>query len=173
MLAKEKHCTYTRYADDITFSTRLTKFPGEIAYRSGDGKISVGKRLLSIIEGNGFQINWKKVRFQHKTCRQEVTGLIVNQFPNVDRSFVRQISSMLHVWQKFGLVSARKGYKKQCIEKLKKERPDISQKEVDEKEFPLFEDVLGGKINFLRMVRGKDDSLYQKYLKWYRELAKR
>jgi RNA-directed DNA polymerase len=173
LLAKEKHCTYTRYADDITFSTRLTKFPRDIAYRDQEDSILVGKRLLTIIEGNDFKVNWKKVRLQHKNCSQEVTGLTVNQFPNVDRRFIRKISSMLHVWDKYGLFSARIEYQKKRIKELKEFQPELSTKELSKMTFPLFEDVLKGKINFLGMIRGKDDPLFLKYLGWYRALARR
>ena len=173
LLAKEKHCTYTRYADDITFSTRLTRFPSEIASRKeGEDDVVVGERLLSIIEGNGFQVNWKKVRLQHKNNHQEVTGLTVNQFPNVDRKFIRHISSMLHVWKRFGLPAARKGYRQKCINKLR-ETSEVSEEELLKKEFPVFEEVLRGKINFLQMVRGKHDPIYRKYWNWYRELERK
>ena len=173
LLAKEKHCTYTRYADDITFSTRLTKFPKDIAYRNKDDSVLVGKRLLTIIEGNDFKVNWKKVRLQHKNYSQEVTGLTVNQFPNVDRRFIRKISSMLHVWDRYGLFSARISYQKKRIKELKESQPELSAQELSKKTFPLFEDVLKGKINFLGMIRGKDDPLFLKYLGWYRALARR
>ena len=173
LLAKEKHCTYTRYADDITFSTRQTKFPRDIAYRDKEDLVSVGQRLLSIIEGNDFKINWKKVRLQHRNYSQEVTGLTVNQFPNVDRRFIRNISSMLHVWDKFGLFSARVRYQEKRIEELKELQPEISAQELAEKNFPWFEDVLRGKINFIGMVKGKNDPIYLKYSDWYRELSRR
>ena len=173
LLAKEKHCTYTRYADDITFSTRQAKFPRDIAYRGKEDSVLVGQRLLSIIEENGFKINWKKVRLQHKNYSQEVTGLTVNQFPNVDRRFIRKISSMLHVWDKFGLSAARKGYQKKRIEELRELQPGLSVQEIAEKNFPWFEDVLRGKINFIGMVKGKSDPIYLKYLDWYGDLSRR
>ena len=167
LLAKELHCTYTRYADDITFSTSLSKFPENIAYRNSESnEVSLGERFLSIIQGNGFEVNWKKVRLQHRNYHQEVTGLTVNQFPNVDRKFVRQISSMLHVWEKFGLASAQYGYVERRVREL-----ELSETQMPEKLFPPFQEVLRGKINFLRMVRGKDDVIYRKYLNWYRKLS--
>lgn len=36
LLAKEFKCIYTRYADDITFSTKLLAFPKDIAYASDE-----------------------------------------------------------------------------------------------------------------------------------------
>ena len=172
LLAKENCCTYTRYADDITFSTSVPRFPAAIAYKTDkDNAISIGEKLRSIIEENGFSVNFEKVRLQHRHQHQEVTGLTVNQFPNVDRRFVREISSMLYAWQKYGLASAHQERIRKRIEKLQEEYVTISEKEISEIEFPPFEEVLRGKINFLRMVRGKDNDIYRKYLQWYRKLS--
>jgi RNA-directed DNA polymerase len=169
LLAKEFKCTYTRYCDDITFSTTLPNFPREIAYTNTEEdkrKILLGERLISVIQDNGFEINANKVRLQHKTRHQEVTGLTVNQFPNVKRDYVRKISSMLHAWDKFGLESVQERY----IEKRSKE---LGIPVEDMEEVPPFQEVLRGKINFLGMVRGKDNEIYRKYLNWYRSLSNR
>jgi RNA-directed DNA polymerase len=164
-LAFEFKCTYTRYADDITFSTNLSNFPEAIAsiHPEHPEIIVLGERLLSLIQSNGFQINDRKIRLQHKSKHQEVTGLTVNQFPNVKRSYVREISSMLHAWDKFGLESAQKRY----MEKRSKEL------QIPESKVPPLRKVLRGKINFLGMVKGKDDNIYRKYLAWYRNLSRR
>jgi RNA-directed DNA polymerase len=100
-LAKECRATYTRYADDITFSTTLKEFPEALAYaitEEGQERLVLGDRLVGIITENGFNINEKKVRLQSRGNHQEVTGLTTNQFPNVKRSYVRQIRAMLHAW---------------------------------------------------------------------------
>jgi RNA-directed DNA polymerase len=172
-LAKEFKCTYyTRYADDITFSTTLSKFPPELAYieKSEDtSKLIIGQKLSSIIQGNGFEINQDKVRLQHKSQHQEVTGLTVNQFPNVKRSFVREISSMLHIWDKFGLSSAEEKYREKRQNYLSESGYTLPKF----KEVPSFKEVLRGKINFLGMVRGKDNKIFQTYLTWFRRLSTR
>jgi RNA-directed DNA polymerase len=161
ILAKDFKCTYTRYADDITFSTTLSVFPREIAYTNyqedqDQFEVILGDKLILIIQNNGFEINKNKIRLQHKNHHQEVTGLTVNQFPNVKRSYVREISSMLHAWDKFGLESVEEKY--------------INKSSRDQKSNPPFKDVLRGKIYFLGMVRGKDNTIYRKYLKWYYKL---
>jgi RNA-directed DNA polymerase len=164
LLAQEFKCTYTRYADDITFSTNLSEFPKKIAYTSTEEespKILLGERLLSIIESNGFEVNEQKSRLQHKSQHQGVTGLTVNKFPNVSRDYIRKISCMLHSWDKFGLESAEKKY----IEERSQEPGEI------EDSVPPFKEVLRGKINFLGMVRGKDNEIYLRYLNWYRSLC--
>lgn len=169
LLAKEFRCTYTRYCDDITFSTNLPNFPKEIAYTNTEEdklKILVGERLISVIQNNGFEINENKVRLQHKTEHQEVTGLTVNQFPNVKRDYVRKISSMLHAWDKFGLDSVEQKYREKRAKEL-----GIPVESVEK--VPHFQQMLRGKINFLGMVRGKDNEIYRKYLSWYRSLSNR
>jgi RNA-directed DNA polymerase len=164
LLAKELRCTYTRYADDITFSTTLSNFPKDLAWIATEEdkrKTILGEKLISIIKDNGFEINDSKVRLQYKSHHQEVTGLTVNQFPNVKREYIRQISSMLQAWEKFGLDSVEARYKEKVSVEL-----GISQEEV-----PKFKEVLRGKLNFLGMVRGKENEIYRKYLSWYRKLS--
>jgi RNA-directed DNA polymerase len=112
-LAKESKATYTRYADDITFSTTLSSFPdslGHFAEDENNPKFILSDNLVAIIINNGFRINERKIRLQSSRSHQEVTGLTVNKFPNVDRNYVRQIRGMLHAWEKFGLLNAQEKY---------------------------------------------------------------
>lgn len=87
-LAKKYSCTYSRYADDITFSTRENVFPTQIMNETG-GIYSPGKRLKREIESSGFSINKKKTRIQYKDSRQDVTGLVVNKKPNIKKEYWR------------------------------------------------------------------------------------
>ena len=165
---------YTRYADDITFSTTLSVFPVELAYQeelSDDNvsKLVLGERLSSLIQSNGFAINESKIRLQHKSQHQEVTGITVNQFPNVKRSFIREISSMLHVWDRFGLKSAEQRYRTKAAEDIEKSGYTLPSFQ----KIPSFKEVLRGKINFLRMVRGKENTIYLTYSKWFYELSRK
>ncbi|MBD2016675.1 RNA-directed DNA polymerase [Microcoleus sp. FACHB-53] len=162
-LARKLRCTYTRYADDITFSTTVPKFPKELAYLidiNEQQKLVLGDGLLSIIKDNGFQINEKKIRLQSKDEHQEVTGLTVNQFTNVNRNYIRQIRAMLHAWEKFGLELAEREHRIKYYFKQKSPYKNI----------PSFKQVLRGKIEFVGMVRGKEDQIYQKYLNHYLRL---
>ncbi|OKH30196.1 RNA-directed DNA polymerase [Nostoc calcicola FACHB-389] len=163
-LAKEYKATYTRYADDITFSTTLPKFPEELAYIVAEEDVDtvfIGNRLLSIINDNGFEVNNHKNRLQVKGNHQEVTGLTTNLFPNVDRKYVRQVRAMLHAWAKFGLEAVEKDYQDKYESKSR----------LSTKGEPNFRQVLRGKIEFIGMVKGIDDSIYQKYLKQYQLLS--
>lgn len=156
--ARNFQCRYTRYADDITFSTNRPNFTAELANitRLEPGwrfKADVGKELNDIIEANGFSINTKKVRIQHRNTRQKVTGLIVNEFPNVSRRYTNQIRAMLHAWEVYHLAAAEKEFLEEYDKK---------------KRWPfetgtLFKEVVKGKINFLKMVRGDQNPTYQKF----------
>ena len=128
-LAKECKATYTRYADDITFSTTLPKFPPRLAYtvtEEGTEKLVLGDALLNIITENGFTINEQKIRLQTRGNHQSVTGLTTNKFPNVDRKYVRQIRAMLHAWAKFGLEAAEKEYQEKYDNKSRLSTKTIS-----------------------------------------------
>src|SRR6185437_14507379 len=79
-LATMHRCKYTRYADDLTFSTSRTSMPLASIQRSVEGQLycEIVEVLRKTIEANGFKINQKKVRLRDRATRQEVTGLIVN-----------------------------------------------------------------------------------------------
>ncbi|MBV7596909.1 retron Ec67 family RNA-directed DNA polymerase/endonuclease [Aeromonas sp. sia0103] len=87
-LARKYKCTYTRYADDITFSTRKDDFPNQLARHDGNTYI-LGKKLLREIKSSGFSVNNNKTRIQFKNSRQDVTGLIVNKKPNTKKEYWR------------------------------------------------------------------------------------
>lgn len=108
-LAQKHRCYYTRYADDITFSTTMRSFPSAIASLS-EGKVNLGFELSKILEANRFEVNTEKIRLQTSEMRQEVTGLTVNKFPNVRRKFIRQIHAMLFAWNKYGYEAAEREY---------------------------------------------------------------
>ena len=87
-LAKKHHLDYTRYADDLTFSTNDKKIL--------ENYDTFYKSLVNIIHGSGFEINEKKTRFVYKHSKQIVTGLVVNKKVNVDSTYYRNVRSMAH-----------------------------------------------------------------------------
>lgn len=85
-LAKSLGCTYTRYADDVTFS-------------SDDASLNVGKLLFmarKIVEAEGFVVHPKKTSIMRDGMRKEVTGVVVNEKTSVDRETLRNFRALLH-----------------------------------------------------------------------------
>lgn len=95
-LAKKAKCTYSRYADDLTFSTNKKDFPDSIAIRKDENNWIAGNRLIEEIEKVGFSLNTEKTSMQFKTSRQITTGLIVNEKVNIRREYYKIARSMCY-----------------------------------------------------------------------------
>src|SRR6266478_3192331 len=95
-LASAKGCTYSRYADDITFSTNEKEFPSAIAHRvqGAPHRWEVGNELQEIVTHSGFVIAPEKTRMQYWTSRQDVTGLVVNSKVNIRSGYRRTVRAM-------------------------------------------------------------------------------
>ncbi|PIE47953.1 MAG: hypothetical protein CSA42_01055 [Gammaproteobacteria bacterium] len=94
-LAKKHKCTYTRYADDITFSTNVKQFPTSIA-KKRDETWEVGTKLSREIQKLGFNINEKKTRMSFNNSQQMVTGIVVNKKINFSQAYYRELRSQCH-----------------------------------------------------------------------------
>lgn len=155
-VARDSKCEYSRYADDITFSSRAKFFPKKLAKIVNDDEseeaVKLGYELRRIFKNNGFELNSDKSRLSHHSQRQEVTGLTVNDKPNVKRQFIREIRAMLHAWEIYGLDGAQKEYENKYAKKIAHPKSPK----------PSFRNVLNGKLNFLRMIKGFDDAVYNK-----------
>jgi len=94
--AKSHKCTYSRYADDITFSTSRKDFPPELAFPVPGTKAEwlLGAALREKIERSGFKINDKKTRMQFRASRQVTTGLMVNEKVNIRQEYWRAARQM-------------------------------------------------------------------------------
>jgi len=103
-LAAACGCTYTRYADDLTFSTNLPKIPTEIVAAAGGQAHEwvPGTALSSIVKKSGYAVNTSKTRLQYRNSRQDVTGLVVNKKVNVRNEYRRTVRSMVHSLFKSG-----------------------------------------------------------------------
>jgi hypothetical protein len=97
-IAEHVGCTYTRYADDLTFSTNKPTFPHHIATQTAENEHSwlAGRELSRLIAKCGFTLNAKKTRMQYEDSRQEVTGLVVNSKINVRREYRHVVRAMVH-----------------------------------------------------------------------------
>ncbi|MFK8377052.1 reverse transcriptase domain-containing protein [Capnocytophaga canimorsus] len=141
-LAKKYKATYSRYADDISFSSNVSVFNNSVFL----------EELEAIISRNRLEINPKKTRLQKKNTRQEVTGITVNEKLNTTRKYVKQIRMWLYLIEKYGAKKAetifRKDYAKEKGHTKLYQNPIRS--------------VIGGKLLYLKMVKGAEDSTYLK-----------
>jgi hypothetical protein len=141
-LAKRFGAVYTRYADDITFSS----------YRDIYNDEEFRTELKRIIEEDQkLIINPNKTRVQKAGYRQEATGLIVNEKVNVRRRYVKQIRMWLYYWEKYGYERAEQIFKRDYF---------ADKGHVKNMNTHLV-NVLGGKLEFLKMVKGIEDGTYK------------
>ena len=152
--AKRFGVTYSRYADDITFSSNHD------IYKKEDFQ----KELKRIIEDDQkLKINPKKTRLQNENYRQEVTGLVVNEKVNVTRRYVKQIRQWLYLWERYG-------YKKASEIILK---DHISDKGHVKSHTTPIEAIIGGKLEFLKSVKGENSKTYALLLNRFNKLCDR
>lgn len=121
-LAKRFHVDYTRYADDMTFSSNHN------VYQS-DGEFM--QELQRIIMDNNLSLNPTKTRLLKRGTRLEVTGLTVGEKVNVSRTYVKNLRALIHSIAISPMIDNHKL------------------------------NVAYGKLNYLRMIKGKSDSTYR------------
>lgn len=152
-LARRFGLRYSRYADDITFSSMHYVY-------SEKGKFV--REVRRIIEGQNFTINPHKTRLQHPSQRHEVTGLVVSDKVNVTRQYTRELKTLLHIWERYGYVAARESYRRARVGAMGV---------FDKNEGFNFSQVIGGKLLYMRMVKGENDAVYEHLYHWFRYLT--
>lgn len=151
-LANKFDAVYTRYADDITFSCNTNIFGVNSEF---------SKDLRRIVErDNHFIINKKKTRLQNQSYQQEVTGIVVNQKVNIRKRYVKQLRMWLYLWEHYGQDKAQRYF----IADYLKDKGHIKSQHAK------IENVLGGKLDYLRMIVGTDSDMYKKLFARYSNL---
>lgn len=153
-------CKYTRYADDITISTRATTFDKKIVSKSTvSGEWEISDEIKSVIKNNDFTINPAKTRVRNRQSSLEITGVRINSGLNVSRKLLRQIRAMLHAWEIHGEAATEQEHR------AKFERKQYANGS------PAFRDVVRGKIEFAGFIRGRDNRQYVQLLQRFLKLA--
>ena len=94
-LAEKFSLKYTRYADDLTFSTKEdidSKTVGQFM-----------RQLNYLIAGEGLKINEAKTRISRPGSRKEVTGIVVNEKASIPRKKLKAFRATLHQIEQNGL----------------------------------------------------------------------
>ena len=138
-VATRYRCTYTRYVDDLTFSTNERAFPKAIAFEDKENlhKWLAGDTLLKNIFKSGFKLNDAKTRVQYKSSRQEATGLIVNRKVAVPTEYYHKTRAMCHNLFKDGFAFT-----------VKDGSPE-----------PISDAVLRGRLSYIHHVRSMQNKL--------------
>ncbi|MFH2093393.1 MAG: retron St85 family RNA-directed DNA polymerase [Pseudomonadota bacterium] len=133
LLGKKKDFDYSRYADDMTFSSNNTDLKMLIPF------------LKKIINDEGFEVNESKTRILRNSGRQKIAGIVVNEKINIEKKEIKKIRAILH----------------NCRNKdMEIEIKKWAEKEKGLKNFQMclaeqFKSSMCGKLNYIKMVNPK------------------
>lgn len=100
---------YTRYADDISFSSSSPRAISN-CFPEVDGRLTIDPFIVSCIEKNGFEINEGKTHIAVRSARQMVTGIVVNEKCNFKRQDYRELRVLFRNWELGGAGYAAEEY---------------------------------------------------------------
>lgn len=134
--SESQQITYTRFVDDLTFSSKERKL-----------NYSDFESIECIAQSHGFHFNPNKVKFfdEHKT--KKVTGLLLKETVDIDPPFYRELDKQIKRLKSIaeaGLI-IHQHKKTQLLDDFKKE--------------------VEGMINFIGMIEGYNSPIYIKYRK--------
>jgi retron-type reverse transcriptase len=93
-IANKYGFNYSRYVDDITFSGNNEQFKSITA---------ILKYSRKIVEDENFVLHPDKLRIMKRHQRQEVTGVVVNEKPNVNKKSLKRFRALLYQIEKDGI----------------------------------------------------------------------
>lgn len=126
-LAEKMNFSYSRYADDLTFSIK------------NEGKLPPLYLIRKIVNEENFFINENKVSYMHRGSKQYVTGLSVTNGVHTSKKYRKEIERHIHFCRKYGVESH--------LQRNKKEFPLYNSLK--------FHDYLYGHICFIHSVDEK------------------
>ena len=137
-LAKKMKFNYSRYADDLTFSTLE------------EGKLPSLKLITRIVNSEGFFVNLDKVNYMKKGSKQYVTGLTTTNGINVSKIKRKEIAEHIYYCRKFGVHSH--------LEKRAKDFPNYN--------WLKYHNWLYGHICFIKSInKDASDKLFEDFNK--------
>ena len=151
-VAKRFGLKYSRYVDDITFSSMHNVYLHESEFL---------KELNRIIGEQNFNIKASKTRLQKKGFRQEVTGLIVNEKVNVQKRYIKQLRMWLYYWERYGYDKSQTIFAKHYLA----DKGHVKKKDIN------MGNVLSGKLDYLKMIKGKNNATFLKLYSTFARLS--
>ncbi|MBC7865258.1 MAG: RNA-directed DNA polymerase, partial [Bacteroidia bacterium] len=98
-LSKKYGFAYTRYADDLTFSA------------SGDALLKLKQFIAlvkKVISSERFTLHPDKFKVMRKGARKEVTGIVVNEKPAIEKKKLKKFRALLFQIEKEGSIAGKK-----------------------------------------------------------------
>lgn len=128
---KERGIAYSRYCDDMTFS--------------GDfDEVAVLHKAGAFLNELGFELNPKKTRTIDRSRCQTVTGIVVNDKPQIPREYRRALKREIYFCEKYGI----RGH----LERIQ----DKKYLPMGEAGIEKYKQVLRGKVNYVLSVNPED-----------------
>lgn len=174
---KEQNISYTRYADDFTFSSNVYDFKKDTSFYD---------HIREVITSEGFILNDGKTHVQLYDNRQIVTGLIVNAKVNVSKQYVKDLRNLLYIWDNYGYDIATERFRFHYLHisrKIKvaenhflsyRDKQNIlrSRLKKNAKRYsPRLDQYIRGRLNFLKMVKGENDNQYKRLAEKFNHLS--
>lgn len=121
---------YSRYADDLTISSNNKSINNMIPF------------FKEIVREEGFEINEAKMRILRNAGRQKITGIVVNEKPNIDKKEIKKLRAVIYNCHHKDI--------KQEVKKWAEKKKNLDNPYA----YTLseFKSSLLGKINFVKMV---------------------
>ncbi len=153
-LSKRFGLVYSRYADDITFSSMHNTYTTDKGEREAifESDSTFDQELRRIIKSQNFHINEKKIRLQKRGYKQEVTGLIVNDKVNTPNYYIKELRHWIYFLESKDYDTAYKLFLKKYIKnkgEMNKSKPNMLM-------------VIEGKLLYLKMIKGETNTTYLK-----------
>lgn len=94
---KKNDLTYTRYADDISISSKIILGKTK--------RNSIRNTICEIIITEGFEVNESKLNTYKQGSKMSITSIVVNDKLSVDKKRLREIDNAIRYIKKYGLDS--------------------------------------------------------------------
>ena len=132
--SKSKEIVYTRFVDDLTFSSKTTAIDHEVL-----------EEVKIICASQQFQLNPAKTKFYSPSDTKRVTGLVLNKTIDIEADFYQQLDRDLKRLKHVAEVNL------------------IVNKHKHNEVFSAFKKEVDGQINFIGMIEGYNSPEFFKY----------